>query len=713
MHSGSNIARRLPACRLVSPRSERAIARLLASLTFLSVILLAQSLSAAGMREQIPPREYDALTSFYATTNGREWFYDAGWLDPAAEYWYGIRVEGVVVGPDGHVITQGHVTQIVLEANDLDGPIPPALLDLADHLKILDLWGNRLKGPVPPFLGELTLLSYLSLGANYNLNGLIPRELGNLTNLRFLNLEYTDLNGAIPVELANLALLEIFYARFSHLTGGLPVELARLHRLQQCDLYHNWLTGSIPPEFGALAELLYLNLGRNKLTGSIPPELGNLSQLLVLGLSHNQLTGSIPVSLGQLGYLQELYLEGNYLSGEIPPVLGNLTNLSLLSLDGNGLTGPIPGELGNLSRLIGLELSKNQLTGDVPQNLGRLGAVQFISLGRNNLSDSVPAHFASTRLFSLDLSRNGFDLTPGSKFEEAVAALRAQGIGVADFPQNGPNPLLNVSGRARVGLGDNVLITGFTLRGTEYNGVLLRGLGPSLSRHGVNGEVLPDPFLGLYGINGGITENDDWNYLVQRLADPKYEPEDDRESYIQETLDPGVYTAVLRGRDGAQGIGLVENYSYGYLDAELVNLSARGFVGRGDELFIGGFVIGPLGPGSTTIVVRAMGPSLVPAGVANALVDPTLELRDQNGGLLAFNDNWRNGQPSELEEVHLAPQDDRESAFVVELRPGSYTALLRGTGDATGIGLLELYNVGSIGPSNPEALGMASKSSLR
>lgn len=710
MHSGSNIARRLSACRLVSPRSGCAIVRLLASL---SVILLAQSLPAAGMREQIPPREYDALTSFYATTMGSEWFTNTGWLDPAAEYWYGITVEGVIIGPDGHVVTPGHVTQIALQGNLLDGPIPPALLDFADHLEVLNLWGNRLQGPLPPFLGELTLLSYLSLGANFNLNGQIPRELGNLTNLRFLNLEYNDLNGAIPVELANLTLLEIFYARFNHLEGDLPVELAHWQRLQQCDLFRNWLTGPIPLEFGTFPELLYLNLGRNKLTGSIPPELGNLSQLLVLALAENQLTGSIPVSLAQLGYLQDLSLGGNYLSGEIPPVLGNLTNLGTLFLERNDLTGPIPGELGNLSRLAGLELSKNRLTGDVPQNLSRLGAVEFISLGRNNLSGSVPDHFASTRLFSVDFSRNAFDLTPGSNFAEAVTALRAQGIGVADHPQNGPNPLLNVSGRARVGVGDNVLITGFTLRGEEYSGVLLRGLGPSLAWHGVNGEVLPDPFLGLYGIKGSIAENDDWNYLVQTLADPRYEPEDDRESYIQETLDPGAYTAVLRGQDGAQGIGLVENYSYGYFDAELVNLSARGFVGQGDELFIGGFVIGPLGPGSTTIVVRAMGPSLALAGVANALVDPTLELRDQNGGLLAFNDNWRNGQPSELEEVNLAPQDDRESALVLELGPGSYTALLRGARDGTGVGLLELYNVGSIGPSNPEATGTANESSLR
>jgi len=173
---------------------------------------------------------------------------------------------------------------------------------------------------------------------------------------------------------------------------------------------------------------------------------------------------------------------------------------------------------------------------------------------------------------------------------------------------------------------------------------------------------------------------------------------DARESAILQTLSPGAYTAVVRGKDDTSGIGLVEVYD---LDAtvgsKLANISSRGFVNTADNVVIGGFIVGgglgTNGSGSAKIVVRGIGPSLTQAGVPGALQDPTLELHDANGGTLATNDNWKEAQQTDLQTTGLAPTDDRESAILAILTQGNYTAIVRGKDNTTGVGLVEVYNV--------------------
>ncbi len=265
-----------------------------------------------------------------------------------------------------------------------------------------------------------------------------------------------------------------------------------------------------------------------------------------------------------------------------------------------------------------------------------------------------------------------------------------------------PTFLLNISTRLQVGTDENVLIGGFILSGTEPKQVLIRAVGPSLETLGVNG-ALADPTLELHDITGAlIGQNDNWRTTQtgglitedQFLAihATNLPPSNDAESAIIATLDPGAYTAILAGANSSTGIGLVEVYDLGPAPAaaKLANISTRGLVQTGDNVMIGGLIVGNQ---TSSVLVRGIGPSLGAAGVNGALADPTLELRDVNGVLIASNDNWRSDQEAEIEATGLPPNDDLESALLRSLDPGAYTAILRGVGDTTGVGLVEAYNL--------------------
>ncbi len=259
---------------------------------------------------------------------------------------------------------------------------------------------------------------------------------------------------------------------------------------------------------------------------------------------------------------------------------------------------------------------------------------------------------------------------------------------------------LNMSTRARVETGDNVLIGGFIITGSEAKKVLLRAMGPSLSSFGVM-DTLGDPFLELHNGSGAVLTNDDWKDSKEagEIQATGIAPADDRESAILQTLAPGSYTAVVRGKGSSTGVALVEVYDLGAsANAKLANISTRGFVNTGENnVVIGGFIVGgglgTNGNGSAKIVVRGMGPSLTQAGVTGALQDPTIELHDGNGTAIGANDDWRQIQATELQMAGLAPGDDRESAILTTLTQGNYTAILRGKANTTGVGLVEVYNI--------------------
>ena len=279
-------------------------------------------------------------------------------------------------------------------------------------------------------------------------------------------------------------------------------------------------------------------------------------------------------------------------------------------------------------------------------------------------------------------------------------------ISDVDFSITGPpvaptgSQLLNISTRSRVQTGDNVMIGGFIVTGDVPKKVVLRAIGPSLSSNGtlVNGR-LEDPTLELLdGAGNQIAFNDNWaDSAAQRQEVERHglQPGDDRESAIAATLAPGLYTAIVRGVNDSTGIALVEAYDVDRsATSKLANISTRGFVENGDNVLIGGFIIGDQSSG-VRVVARAIGPSLK-SQLPQALDDPTLQLVDQHGNTVRANDNWKDSTDrSIVESVGLAPQQDAESALVATLVPAPYTAIVRGKGDTTGIGLVEVYHIPS------------------
>ncbi|HEX7517656.1 MAG TPA: hypothetical protein VF345_10270 [Chthoniobacterales bacterium] len=252
-------------------------------------------------------------------------------------------------------------------------------------------------------------------------------------------------------------------------------------------------------------------------------------------------------------------------------------------------------------------------------------------------------------------------------------------------------PLGNISTRLRVETGDNVLIGGFIVAGTEPKKVIVRAIGPSLSNAGVPG-ALANPILELHGPSGLITSNDNWMEAPNRqeIIDSTIAPTNDLESAILMTLpaNNSAYTTIVRGVNDGTGVGLVEAYDLDRsVDSKLANISTRGLVQTGDDVMIGGFII--VGQASPRVIVRAIGPSL---SVPGKLADPTLELHDVNGVLLAGDDNWRTGgQEAEIIATGIPPSDDLESAIVRTLNPGNYTAIVRGKNNATGVALVEVF----------------------
>jgi len=259
--------------------------------------------------------------------------------------------------------------------------------------------------------------------------------------------------------------------------------------------------------------------------------------------------------------------------------------------------------------------------------------------------------------------------------------------------------LLNISTRLRVLTGDNVLIGGFIITGTAPKKVILRAIGPSLSdaMPPVPG-ALADPVLELHEPDGTVITNDNWkDSQEQEIIDTTIPPTNDLESAIVETLDPGAYTAIVSGKNGGTGVGLVEAYDLDQAAAsQLANISTRGFVESADNVMIGGFIVGgPSDSGEATVLLRALGPSLgnaVPP-VAGALQDPFLELHDSNGAIITSNNDWKDTQQAEIEATGIPPTDDRESAILATLLPGAYTAIVSGKDGTTGVGLVEVYNL--------------------
>jgi hypothetical protein len=289
-----------------------------------------------------------------------------------------------------------------------------------------------------------------------------------------------------------------------------------------------------------------------------------------------------------------------------------------------------------------------------------------------------------------------------------ISATSPEGINLDvigyDLVNGTPAYLANLSTRAFVQTSDNVMIGGLIVQGTQPKRVILRAIGPELSQYGVP-NAMANPTLELHNASGAlIASNDDWQHTimggiitsdqVQDIQNSGHAPGDGRESAIIATLLPGNYTAIVRGLQNTMGVALVEAYDLSpSLHSILGNISTRSFVRTDDDVMIGGFIV--QGSESKNVIIRAIGRELSQFGVPDFLADPTLELHNGNGALIASNDNWQHTIISGIitQDQVQAPTDPSESAIIANLPPGNYTAIVRGVSNTTGVALVEVYDL--------------------
>ena len=378
--------------------------------------------------------------------------------------------------------------------------------------------------------------------------------------------------------------------------------------------------------------------------------------------------------------------------------IGSTADMSVST--SNPRSGQFAADLGPQNTDSGLE----QLITTIP---GHSYVVSFwLKLDTASTPNDFSASFAGVNIMSL-VNSPGFGYTQFSANIMATGTSSLLLFSMRDDPaywhlddvsvmEPPPAPqAINLSTRMLVQTGNNVGIGGFIITGTTPKHVVLRAIGPSLTQFGVP-NALADPVLELHGPSPFVTiTNDNWRDTQEaQIQADGIPPTNDLESAIDATLAPGAYTAIISGKNNTSGVGLVEVYDLSPSDvSKLANLSTRAFVSTGDNIVIAGFLLGGHN-GDDRIVVRGLGPSLTALGVSNALADPTLELRDGNGALLRANDNWRSDQEAEIIATGIPPTNDLESAIVATLPPGLYTALLAGLNNGTGIGLVEVYDLG-------------------
>jgi hypothetical protein len=358
-----------------------------------------------------------------------------------------------------------------------------------------------------------------------------------------------------------------------------------------------------------------------------------------------------------------------------------------------------------------------------PNNLQNFPAIESVAIANNSASIKGNLNSTPNTQFTIQFFAESQSLTDSKQTYLGSTSTTTNGSGDASFTAQLPVPApdvrinatatnsagdtsefflnvghyLNISTRARVETGEKVLIAGFFLASDGH--VAVRALGPSLISQFVP-NPLQDPVIELYRGNQLVATNDNWGddaNSAAALRNDGLAPNYPAESGLDTTLFAGTYTVVVHGKGSATGAAVVEVYELSDLHTggpanNLPNISTRAFVQTGDDALIGGITIGR-GELPTRVVARAIGPSLATAGIANPLPDPTLELRDSHGILLASNDDWKDTQQTAIQSTGLAPQNNAESAILTRLGPGAYTAIMRGKSTSTGIGLVELYRL--------------------
>ncbi len=302
---------------------------------------------------------------------------------------------------------------------------------------------------------------------------------------------------------------------------------------------------------------------------------------------------------------------------------------------------------------------------------------------------------AQALLVTSSLALGSHSITAAYQGDSSYAASSSSALSFTITAANPPR-LANISTRGQVQTGFNVMIGGFVISGAIAKTVVVRAIGPSLANFGVSG-ALPNPTLQLVRSSDQsvIATNDDWGSAANaaQITSSGFAPSNPLESAILTTLQPGAYTAIVSGVGGVTGVGLVEVYEVDHPEIALINISTRGKVQTGFDVMIGGFVV--QGSGPQTVVIRAIGPSLANFGVSGALANPTMSLvRMSDNATIATNDDWGSASnAAQITSSGFAPSNPLESAILITLQPGAYTAVVSGVGGGIGVGLVEVYTL--------------------
>jgi len=405
-------------------------------------------------------------------------------------------------------------------------------------------------------------------------------------------------------------------------------------------------------------------------------------------------------------------------------ISGHQSGLTVGSIEGSGNVS-----LGANNLTVGTNDIDTSFSG-VISNDGQGGSLAKVGSGvltlqtNTCIADTVGLILVSGSTIKLDftgspdviasLKFNGVLKPPGiygGPMSGAPNILPEFGSGLGTVEAGPISTLGNISTRAFVKTGDNVMIGGFIVQGAEPKKVVIRAIGPELSQYGIPNPLL-NPTLELHDDTGAlIASNDNWGTTiiggiitsdqVTDILNSGYAPGDIRESAMIVSLPPGNYTAIVRGVANMTGVALAEVYDLSPApDSTLGNISTRSFVQTGDNVMIGGFIVQGTQPRS--VIIRAIGPELTQYGVPNVLADPTLELHDATGALIASNDNWQHtiiggiitsDQVQAIMDSGHAPTDPTESAIIATLPTGNYTAIVRGVSNTTGVALAEVYDL--------------------
>jgi hypothetical protein len=355
--------------------------------------------------------------------------------------------------------------------------------------------------------------------------------------------------------------------------------------------------------------------------------------------------------------------------------------------------------MGKLERLEWASPQNSRLV-DITATVGGVTKTVASNLPDRGNYDWIVPEWAATGTMTLQANfKNSSGATTG--ITPTTTTSNANGTAVFPAGSGAINPprLLNISTRGQVLTNFDVMIGGFVISGPAPKTVVVRAIGPSLVNFGIN-NYLPNPQLQLVRSSDQVTlaSNDDWGSApnIGSLIASGFAPSHSRESAILITLNPGAYTAIVSGVSdvqGVTGVGLVEVYEVDRPDVNMINISTRGKVLTGFDVMIGGFVV--TGSGPQQLIVRAIGPSLTNFGVSGALADPQLQLvRQSDQTVIGSNDNWGNApNAATIQSSGFAPSHPLESAILMTLNPGAYTAIVTGVNNGTGVGLVEVYTV--------------------